>query len=235
MLGQSPPQGPSDLLKSLLSHQVNPHHPLYVLGYVIPWKKLEEIFAPLHGREGLPSHPLRRMAALGMLKYLYHLSDERVVAVWQENHYYQYFSGEATFQWGPPCAISALVHLRHCLREEGIAKLFARSVALHADKVKKAQEVIVDTSVQEKTIPLPTDAQLDKQVMKRCNVLAKNCGMKPRDQWMVRRLDYAQGDAHLVRHAQRTLSKLLPLAGRQVREPPSQLSSGAKGWLYVPI
>jgi hypothetical protein len=82
---------------------------------------------------------------------------------------------------------------------------------------------------------LPTDAQLDKQVMKRCNVLAKNCGMKPRDQWMVRRLDYAQGDAHLVRHAQRTLSKLLPLAGRQVREPPSQLSSGAKGWLYVPI
>jgi hypothetical protein len=73
---------------------------------------------------------------------------------------------------------------------------------------------------------LPTDAQLDKQVMKRCNVLAKNCGMKPRDQWMVRRLDYAQGDAHLVRHAKkakRALKKLSTLAGRQVQDLRRQL------------
>jgi hypothetical protein len=37
------------------------------------------------------------MSALLMLKYLYSLSDERVVAMWQENPYDQYFAGEATF------------------------------------------------------------------------------------------------------------------------------------------
>jgi hypothetical protein len=53
----------------------------------------------------------------------------------------------------------------------------------------------VDTTVQEKNILFPTDSQLDNQVMKRCNVLATSCGMKPRDLWVVRRLDYAQRDA----------------------------------------
>ncbi len=74
MLGQSPNQAQTDLFKNLLSNQLNPQHPLYVLGHVILWKKLEESFAPLYGWEGLPSHPVRRMAALLMLKYLYNMS-----------------------------------------------------------------------------------------------------------------------------------------------------------------
>jgi transposase, IS5 family len=51
---------------------------------------------------GLPSHSIRKMAALLMLKHRYNLSDERVVAIWQENPHYQYFAGEATFQWAHP-------------------------------------------------------------------------------------------------------------------------------------
>jgi IS5 family transposase len=70
------------------------------------------------------------MAALLMLKHLYNLSDERVVAHWETNPYYQCLAGEATFQWGQPCAASDLVHFRHRLGEDGIAKLFALSVAL---------------------------------------------------------------------------------------------------------
>jgi hypothetical protein len=46
------------------------------------------------------------MAALWMRKHRYHLSDERVGAMWQESPYDQYFTGEATSQWGPPCAES---------------------------------------------------------------------------------------------------------------------------------
>jgi hypothetical protein len=38
------------------------------------------------------------MSDLLMLKYLYNSSDERVVAMWQEHPYDQYFAGEATFQ-----------------------------------------------------------------------------------------------------------------------------------------
>jgi hypothetical protein len=52
MLGQTPDQGQTDLFKNLLAHQLNPQHPLYVLSHVIPWKQLEEHFAPLYGRVG---------------------------------------------------------------------------------------------------------------------------------------------------------------------------------------
>jgi hypothetical protein len=55
---------------------------------------------------GLPSHPLSKMAALWMRKHRYHFSDELVVTMWQESLYDQYFTGEATCQWGPPCAAS---------------------------------------------------------------------------------------------------------------------------------
>jgi IS5 family transposase len=61
--------------------------PNYLLARVIPWEKIEEAFAPLYGKVGLPSHLIRKMAALLMLKHLYNLSDERVVAMWQENLY----------------------------------------------------------------------------------------------------------------------------------------------------
>ena len=125
---------------------------------------------------GLPSHPI----ALLILKYLYNLSDERVVAHWETNPYFQYLAGEATFQWGQPCAASDLVHFRHRLGEKDIEKLFDLSIALHADKVKKAKEVIVDTTVQEKNITFPTDAKLYKKVIEKCDVLAKSCGIKLR-------------------------------------------------------
>ena len=98
MLGKSPDQQQTHLFKNLLAKQLNPQHPLYLLAQVIPWKKLEEEFASRYGTVGLPSHPIRKMAALLMLKHLYNLSDERVVAMWQENPYYQYLAGEATFQ-----------------------------------------------------------------------------------------------------------------------------------------
>lgn len=95
-----------------------------------------------------------------MLKHLYNLSNERVVSLWQENPYYQFFSGEAILQWEQPCAASDLVHFRNRIGEKGIEKLFALSIALNADKVKKAKEVIVDTTVQEKNITFPTDVKL---------------------------------------------------------------------------
>jgi transposase, IS5 family len=244
MLEQSPNQAQADLFKNLLAHQLNPKHPLYLLAQAIPWKKLEESFAPLYGRVGLPSHPIRKMAALLMLKHLHNLSDERVVAHWETNPYFQYFAGEATFQWGQPCAASDLVHFRHRLGEDGIAKLFALSVALHADKVKKAKEVMVDTTVQEKNITFPTDGKLYKKVIKKCNALAKHCGIKLRQSYrfVVQRLEYAQRYAqryaHLPRHAKkakRALKKFRTIAGRQVRDLHRQLIQLGKEELYAPM
>lgn len=240
MLGKSPDQQQTELFKNLLANQLNPKHPLYLLASLIPWKKLEEAFAPRYGRVGLPSYPVRKMAALLMLKHLYNLSDERVVAMWQENPYYQYFAGEATFQWGQPCAASDLVHFRHRLGEKGIKKLFALSIALHADKVKQAKEVIVDTTVQEKNITFPTDTKLYKKVIEKCNTIAKKCGIKLRQSYrfVVQRLQYAQRYAHLPRQANKAnkaLKKLRTLAGRQVRDLQRQLARVGKEEVYAPI
>jgi hypothetical protein len=85
MLGPSPDQGQADPLKNLLSHQLNPQHPLYLGAQEISWTKLEKACAPLYGRVGLPSHSMRKMTALLMRKHLYHLSDERVGAHWATN------------------------------------------------------------------------------------------------------------------------------------------------------
>lgn len=240
MLGKSPDQQQTELFKNLLANQLNPKHPLYLLAQLIPWKKLEEEFASLYGTVGLPSHPIRKMAALLMLKHLYNFSDERVVAMWQENPYYQYFAGEATFQWGQPCAASDLVHFRHRLGEKGIAKLFSLSIALHADKVKKAKEVIVDTTVQEKNITFPTDAKLYKKIIEKCNRIAKSCGIKLRQSYrfVVQRLQYAQRYAHLPRQAKKAskaLKKLRTLAARQVRDLQRQLVKLGKEEVYAPI
>jgi transposase, IS5 family len=150
---------------------------------VILWKKLEEAFAPLYGRMGLQSHPMRKMAALWMRKHLYHFSDEHVVAHGETNPDFQYRAGEATFQWGPPCAASDGVHGRHHLGAEGITKLFALSVALYADKVKKAKEVMGDTTMQEKNIPFPTEAKRYQKIMKQCPTLAQRCGMQLRQSY----------------------------------------------------
>jgi hypothetical protein len=86
----------TDLFKTLLAHQLNLQHPRYLLAQAIPCTNLEEAFAPRYGHVGLPSHPIRKMAALLMRKHRYNFSDECVVAMRQENSYDQYFAGEAT-------------------------------------------------------------------------------------------------------------------------------------------
>ena len=240
MLGKSPDQQQTELFKNLLANQLNPQHPIYLLAHAIAWKKLEEAFAPRYGTVGLPSHSIRKMAALLMLKHLYNLSDERVVDRWETDPYYQYFAGEATFQWGQPCAASDLVHFRHRLGTKGIEKLFALSIALHQEKVKKAKEVIVDTTVQEKNITFPTDAKLYKKIIEKCNTIAKKCRINLRQSYrfVVQRLQYAQRYAHLpkqAKKAKKALKKLRTLASRQVRDLQRQLIKSGKEEVYAPI
>ncbi|PID76977.1 MAG: hypothetical protein CSB24_03730 [Deltaproteobacteria bacterium] len=43
------------------------------------------------------------MVGLLTLKKLRNLSNESVVEQWVESGYFQYFCGEAYFQWNPPC------------------------------------------------------------------------------------------------------------------------------------
>ena len=100
------------------------------------------------------------MVGLLLLKRLYNLGDETVVSEWVSNPYYQYFCGEARFQWRPPCDPSDLVHFRHRIGKEGCDFLFRISVELHHPSQNQTKIVRVDPTAQEKNSTYPTDAKL---------------------------------------------------------------------------
>ncbi len=56
------------------------------------------------------------------LKQTNNLGDETVIAQWVQNLYWQYFSGEKTFQWKFPVEPSDMVHFRKRIGEEGIKR-----------------------------------------------------------------------------------------------------------------
>ena len=112
MLGKPTHQDQLELLKATLKQIIDLKHPLLILAKAIPWKTLEGKLKHLYSNTGAPSHPLRKMVGMLLLQRIYNLSDERVVALWKENPYFQYFCGEAAFQWEQPCAASDLVHFR---------------------------------------------------------------------------------------------------------------------------
>jgi hypothetical protein len=71
---------------------------------------------------------------------------------WISNPYYQAFCGMEHFQWQLPCDPSELVHFRKRIAEAGVELIFSASVALHGKKALE-KEVVLDTTVQEKTSP----------------------------------------------------------------------------------
>lgn len=113
---------------------------------------------------GRPRIALRRLVALTYCKYLYNLSDEAVVARWAQDLYMQYLSGEEHFQPCLPCDATQLGRFRTALGEEGCERLLQITIeAAHkAGAITKSdcQQVVVDSTVQEKAIAHPTDSRL---------------------------------------------------------------------------
>ncbi len=223
MLGTSPNQQQLSLFGNSLVQLIDPKQSLSILSLAIDWQRLEKIFKPLYATVGQPSHPIRKMVSLLLLQRIYKLSDERVVEEWRTNIYFQYFSGEALFQWSQPCAASDLVHFRNRIGENGIKILFQLSVDLHASTVKKTKEVLVDTTVQEKNITYPTDAKQYQKVIARCKKVAQQAGIKLRQSYVriVHLLVKSVRYSHLpkkAKAAKAAVKKLKTLAGRQVRD-----------------
>ncbi|MBL6943257.1 MAG: transposase, partial [Bacteroidales bacterium] len=71
-----------------------------------------------------------------LLKRIYNLGDETVMAQWLQNPYFQYFCGEAEFQWEYPCDPSDLVRFRKRIGEDGAEKIFQVSVETRKDEIK---------------------------------------------------------------------------------------------------
>lgn len=130
MIGKSPNQDQKHLFLPNLTEFINPRHELCRLAGKIDWDFFETEFAPLYSTVGCPAKPVRLMAGLLILKNIHQLSDESVVENWVSNPYFQFFCGEAVFQWQTPCDPSDLVHFRHRIGEDGVGKILERSEAV---------------------------------------------------------------------------------------------------------
>jgi IS5 family transposase len=92
-----------------------------------------------------------------------------------------YLCGGVFFAHKLPCDPSDFVHFRKRIGEEGFAKIFLYSVALHGrEAVRQAKLVLSDTTVQGNHTTFPTDAKLCKKVIDKCNVIAKKEGIVQR-------------------------------------------------------
>ena len=75
------------------------NHELVLLRNRIGWEEVESDFAEYYCADNCRmSVPIRTMVGMMLLKSIYNLSDEGVVARWLENPYMQFFVGEEVFR-----------------------------------------------------------------------------------------------------------------------------------------
>jgi len=241
---------------STFEEQLDKKHPLFALANKINWSKFEEEFKKYYSETmGRPAKPIRMMVGIILLKHLRNLSDESVVEQWQENSYYQYFCGETKFISKVPCEASELVHFRNRITESGMELIFQESIRIANEvenkKVKskssdkknqqgkgnevkpRENDVIVDTTVQEKNITFPTDDKLYKSIIKKCLKIAEREEIELRQNYRrtIKKLSYQQRFKKSIkqRHlAKKAAKRIKTIAGRLVRDllrklTPSQL------------
>ncbi len=228
MKGQSPDPNQSSLWSQMLKDQLNPKHPLSLLAEKMPWDDIEKELSRFYSRRGQPAKPIRLMVSLLILKQLYNLSDESVVARWVENPYYQFFSGETVFQWKYPVHPTDLVHFRKRIGKKGVEKILQVSIELHGRKAKE-KEVLIDTTVQEKNITFPTDSKLYRKIINHCVDIAGKEDITLRQSYK-RTVKQLLRDLRFMHHprnrkkARAAIRKLRTIAGRLIRELDRKLS-----------
>jgi IS5 family transposase len=125
---QGEPQG--ELYQVRLRWLLDQRHPLYQLAEAVDWKFFAQEFGALYvSQKGRPGLPTRLLVGLHYLKHLYDVSDERVVAGFLENPYWQYFCGEEFFRHDLPCDPTTLVKWRKRIGPERMEKLLQETIA----------------------------------------------------------------------------------------------------------
>jgi IS5 family transposase len=217
-----------DLFGPALEKIINLRHPLVRLAAEIDWEFLAGRFSSVcRVGPGQPPLPTRLVAGLLILKHMHNLSDEALCDRWVENPYFQYFCGEVVFQHAAPFDRSSLTRWRQRLGEEQIAALLQESLSVahrtKAIETRDLERVVVDTTVQEKAIAHPTDAQLIHRAIEKLVELAKREGVELRQSYLrvVKRAAVMVGrytQAHQFKRARRELKFLRTRLGRVIRD-----------------
>jgi len=228
MTGTSADTTQRDVFRPLLTDFIDPDQELAVLADRIDWGYFEEAFAGHYSHTGQPAMPIRFMVGCLLLKRLYNYGDETLAGAWVMNPYMQYFCGEAYFQHTFPCDPSGFVHFRKRIGEQGVAKIFCYSVAIH-ELDGRVNQVLSDTTVQENDVTFPTDAKLAKKVIDHCNRIACAENVDQRQSYVrvskqLLRESYFGHHPRRRKKARRARKKLRTIAGRLLRELERELS-----------
>ena len=170
MIGKTPKEHQMSIFEVALESFIDMNHELVLLSKQIDWEAVESEFAEYYCADnGRPSVPIRKMVGMMLLKNIYNLSDEGVVARWMENPYMQYFTGEKVFQKRPPMNPIDMTKFRKRIGEKGAEKIFKISLMVNAKEItaREMKLVMIDSTVQEKNITFPTDAKLYRKIIER--------------------------------------------------------------------
>ena len=152
------------------------NHELVLLSKQIDWEAMESEFAEYYCADnGRPSVPIRKMVGMMLLKNIYNLSDEGVVARWLENPYMQYFTGEKVFQKRPPMNPIDMTKFRKRIGTHGAEKMFKISLMVNAEGItaKEMKMGMIDSTAQEKNITFPTDSKLYRKIIAKVLKMAR--------------------------------------------------------------
>jgi transposase, IS5 family len=207
-----------------LKQFIKEDHELVVLSGKIGWDYLDNELSKYYCLDnGRPGIPIRKISGILMLKRMFNESDESVLLRWVENPYWQYFCGEVIFQHKLPFDRTELIKFRQRIGEEGAEKILKASIDLYCSKEVKENEVLIDTTVQEKNITYPTDTKLHKRIIERCRKITGEEGIILRQSYQ-RVLKQLMIDQRFRSHPKRrkkanaAARKIKTIAGRMTRE-----------------
>ena len=224
MIGKIEKNPQLEMFKVPLKHFIKENHELVLLSKKINWEQLESELGIYYCEgNGRPSIPIRTIAGIVLLRRMFDESDESILDRWVENPYWQYFCGELYFQHEPPFDRTELIKFRNRIGEEGSEQLLKMSVQLFPRKEVQENEVLIDTTVQEKNITFPTDVKLQKKIIEKCRKIADKEGIELRQTYK-RELKQLMIDQRFHSHPRRrkkaraAARRIKVIAGRVVRD-----------------
>jgi IS5 family transposase len=120
MLGRTRNKRQLDIFEVPIDRFIKHDHEFAIGAELIDWETIEEHFRPYYSKRGRPSVPPRKIIGMILIKERFSLSDERVLKIWPENPYWQYFCGEVHFQTERPFSTSELTRFRKRIGPEGM-------------------------------------------------------------------------------------------------------------------
>jgi IS5 family transposase len=213
-----------EMFKIPIIHFIKEDHELIQLSRKIDWEQLESNLSIYYCEDnGRPGIPIRTIVGVILLRRMFDESDESVLDRWVENPYWQHFCGEVYFQHEPPFDRTELVKFRKRIGEQGSEQILKMTIHLFSNKEIQENEVLIDTTVQEKNITYPTDVKLQKRIIEKCRKISAKEGIELRQTYK-RELKQLMIDQRFHNHPKRkkkarcAARRIKVIAGRVVRD-----------------